>query len=114
MFALPKWIYKLKRRDDNPCCNLLRAKYFGDEGFYISVDRGGSQFWTGLHDIKQCSARVLIYVVKNGKKARFWLDVWLGQYPLRLTFSGPFGIRNEQVKSLYEIAEGKETLLSLR
>jgi len=68
---LSKWIFKLERGDSNPCCNLLRAKYLGEGGFFSSKNRGGSQFWTGLHDIKHCCAQGLIYVVNNGKKARF-------------------------------------------
>ena len=31
---LSKWIFKLERGDNNPCCALLRAKYLGGGGFY--------------------------------------------------------------------------------
>jgi hypothetical protein len=39
---LSKWIYKLERGDSNPCCQMLRAKYLGEGGFYSSNNKGVS------------------------------------------------------------------------
>lgn len=78
---LSKWIYKLEKGDNNPCYQLLRAKYLGEGGFFNSKSRGVSQFWAGLHEVKYCCARGLIYIVKNVKKARFWRDVLAGAMP---------------------------------
>jgi hypothetical protein len=41
---LSKWIYKLEKGDNNPCCQMLRAKYLGEGGFYSSNNKGVSQF----------------------------------------------------------------------
>lgn len=68
---LSKWIYRLEKGENNPCCKLLRAKYLREKGIYCSKSQGVSQFWDGLHEIKHCCARGLIYIVGDGKKARF-------------------------------------------
>lgn len=104
---LAKWIYKLERGDNSPMCQLLRAKYLGEGGFYSSSSRGVSQFWAGLHEVKHCCARGLIYVVRNGMKARFWRDVWLGACPLSIVYSRIFTICNEQEQTVWGCAQGQ-------
>lgn len=37
---LGKWIYKIKRGDNDLCTNLLRKKYLGERGFYNSSPDG--------------------------------------------------------------------------
>jgi hypothetical protein len=37
---LSKWIYKLEKGDNNPCCKMLRAKYLGEKGFYNFLSSG--------------------------------------------------------------------------
>ncbi|KAG0529542.1 hypothetical protein BDA96_05G107500, partial [Sorghum bicolor] len=102
------------RGDNNPCCKLLRAKYLGEGGFYNSKCKGVSQFWAGLHDIKQVCTRGLIYIVKNGKKARFWLDVWLGQCPLSIVYNKIFKICNEQNNTVHDVLQNNEVNLTFR
>jgi hypothetical protein len=54
--------------------------------------RGGSQFWRGIHEAKDTCLKGLKYIVGDGKKMRFRLDVWLGECPLKLRFSKLFQI----------------------
>jgi hypothetical protein len=49
---LSKWIMKLERGDQDMCCQILRKKYCSFGGFFQSSSAGGSQFWKGLHSIK--------------------------------------------------------------
>jgi hypothetical protein len=56
----------------------------------------------------------LIYVVKNGKKARFWLDVWLGLCPLYLTYSKIYMICNEQNSTVYDVLQDNGVNLTFR
>lgn len=95
-------------------CQLLRAKYLGEKGFYSSNPRGASQFWTGLHEVKHCCARGLIYVVRDGKKARFWRDVWLGACPLSVVYSNIFAICNDQEQTVWGVLRNNEINLSFR
>jgi hypothetical protein len=93
---LSKWIYKLERGDDTLCCNLLRRKYLKERGIYSCKNKNGSQFWKGLMAIRDEMARGLIYIVRDGQKTQFWIDVWSGTCPLMLTFPRIFAICNQE------------------
>ncbi|PVH64222.1 hypothetical protein PAHAL_2G217500 [Panicum hallii] len=85
---LSKWIFKLERGDENICMNMLRKKYLGDKG---------------LQAVKEKCLRGLKYVVRNGKKARFWLDVWLGECPLKICFPILYDACLQQTWSAYQV-----------
>jgi hypothetical protein len=89
---LSKWIIKLERGDTDLCTKMLRNKYLHERGFFGSNVRGRSQFWKGLHEAKHICQSGLKYVVGNGKKPRFWHEVWLGECPLRIRFNKLFMI----------------------
>jgi len=55
-----------------------------------------------------------MYIVKNGKKARFWLDVWLGQCPLSIVNNKIFKICNEQNNIVYDVLQDNEVNLTFR
>jgi hypothetical protein len=93
---LSKWIYKLERGDDTLCCNLLRRKYLKGKGIYSCKNKSGSQFWKGLLSIKDEIGRGMSYIVRDGQKTRFWMDVWSGTCPLMLTFPRLFELCNQQ------------------
>lgn len=73
---LCKWIYRLESGEDSLCINLLWRKYLRGKGFSQSTSRGSSQFWQGLHSVKEWYERGKGHVV-GGKQTRFWKDVWL-------------------------------------
>jgi hypothetical protein len=50
---LCKWIYRLESGENSLCMNLLRRKYLKGRGFCQNKKVGGSQFWQGLHDVKE-------------------------------------------------------------
>jgi hypothetical protein len=58
--------------------------------------------------------RGLIYVPNNGKKTRFWFDVWLGNCPFRIVYSRIFEICNEQEESVYNALKNNEINLTFR
>jgi hypothetical protein len=43
------------------------------------------------------------YVIGNGKKARFWRDVWIGNYALRVCFPKLFEICNQQEWTVHKV-----------
>lgn len=53
-------------------------------------------------------------MVNNGKKARFSLDVWLGNCPFRIVYSRIFDICNEQEESVYNVLKNNEINLTFR
>lgn len=64
--------------------------------------------------MKHCCARGLIYIVNNGRKARFWSDVWLGQCPFSIVYRRIFEICNEQNSTVYEVFRNNEINLTFR
>lgn len=73
---LAKWIFRIESVDDSMCCNLLRKKYLGDKGFFHQHKRGGSQFWRELIEVGKDCEKGLNYILGDGRKIRFWWDVW--------------------------------------
>lgn len=53
MALLCKWIFRLESGEDSLCMNLLRRKYPRGTGFSQSNSRRGSQFWQGLHSVRE-------------------------------------------------------------
>ena len=50
---LTKWIWRIQVNDpEDFCIQLLRRKYLNNKVFYNSNVKGGSQFWAGLHEVK--------------------------------------------------------------
>ena len=76
--------------------NLLRRKYVRGRGFCQSKKAGGSQFWQGLHDVKEWYERGKAHVVGCGHQTSFWKDVWLGECSLKIQFPRLFKICQDQ------------------
>lgn len=55
-----------------------------------------------------------MYILGNGKKIRFWHDVWIGGCPLKIAFSNIFEISNQQEWTVCRILEFGLTNLSFR
>lgn len=111
---LAKWIFKLESNVDNVCCNLLRAKYLGERGFFSCDSNSCSQFWRGLLEVKEWCSRGLVYLLGGGKKIRFWYDVWVGGCPLNLVFPNIFDICNQQEGTVHRILSNISTNLTFR
>jgi hypothetical protein len=93
---LAKWLVKIERGDDTMCCNLQRKKYVGEKGIYSYKKKSGSQFWMGILSVRGEATRGLVYIIGNGKKARFWLDVWVGNCAMCVAFPNLFKICNKK------------------
>lgn len=50
---LCKWTFRLESGDNSLCMELLRKKYLRGGGFCQSKSVGTSQFWQGLHSVKE-------------------------------------------------------------
>jgi hypothetical protein len=69
------------------------------------VRRGGG-VRKGLHEAKHICQSGLKYVVGNGKKPRFWHEVWMGECPLRIRFNKLFMICRQQNWEVTRVLEG--------
>lgn len=101
---LCKWIYRLESGENSLCMNLLRRKYLKGRGFCQNKKVGGSQFWQGLHDVKEWYERGKAHIVGCGQQTRFWKDVWLGECSLKIQFPRLFKICHDQEISVQAAA----------
>ncbi|PNT67967.1 hypothetical protein BRADI_3g34315v3 [Brachypodium distachyon] len=111
---LMKWIMKLESGVQDLSCQLLRAKYLGEAGFFQSVGAGGSQFWKGLHAVKEWFRLGSAYEVGNGKWVRFWEDVWVGETPLCVHFFRLFRCCEQQGDTVAQVLGDNGIHLSFR
>ena len=89
---LLKWVWRLYNGEANdPCCQLLKAKYLCRCTFALAKNRQGSQFWKGLLKIKDKFKWGATFKLGNGKDILFWEDTWVGKVPLRLLFPKLYG-----------------------
>jgi hypothetical protein len=87
---LVKWIWKIFQQPDELWFKILEAKYLGENGFFDSRIRNGSQFWKGLHKVKHLFKWGAVFEVGNGKLYRFWEDCWIHNVPLKLLYDDLF------------------------
>ncbi|KAG2553601.1 hypothetical protein PVAP13_9KG460127 [Panicum virgatum] len=84
---LLKWWWRLYNAGpDDPCCNLLKAKYLPHGSLATSRGLRGSQFWKGIHKAKHKLSWGAKMNVNNGKNTLFWDVVWAAEVPLRKLF----------------------------
>lgn len=102
---LAKWIFRLDRGDKCMALEVLRRKYLKDRSFCQTNQRGASQFWQGLGKAREWYERGTKWRLGNGKKIRFWHDVWLGNCPLKIKFPKLFRISRQQDWSVMELKE---------
>jgi hypothetical protein len=72
---------------DDMYTNLLRMKYFKEKDFFCVKATGESQFLRELHEVKHTCGKGMKYILGNGKKIKFWYEVWLEECPLRIRLS---------------------------
>jgi hypothetical protein len=111
---LAKWLMKIEGGDDTLCCKLLRNKYLGDNGIASYKRNNGSQFWKGLMAVRKDISRGVVYKIGNGKKARFWQDVWIGTCALRVAFPGIYEICNQQDWTVAKVMRNENLNLTFR
>jgi hypothetical protein len=56
------------------------------KSFVSCKGRTGSQFWEGIHKVKEKFCWGAKFVVNNGRKAMLWENVWLKEDPLKKVF----------------------------
>jgi hypothetical protein len=69
----------------------VRSKYQVDSpNLFCCDDRQGSSFWKGVMWAAKTAK------MENGKKIRFWEDIWFGSYSLAIQYWDIYSIVNEK------------------
>jgi len=94
---LLKWVWRIYvSKDDDLCCQFLKAKYLKLKPLLSCKGGRGSQFWRGINKIKHKFSWGATFSVNNGALTRFWDDVWLGHTPLRIAFPRLYDLSNNK------------------
>lgn len=89
---LGKWLFKLFS-EEGLWQDILRGKYLQNNTLsQVGKKKGGSQFWTGLMEIKEQFLERGSFVVRDGNQARFWEDRCLGNKPLMCLYPSLYSI----------------------
>jgi hypothetical protein len=98
---LSKWLVNLLNTNGT-WQSLLRNKYLRTKTLtQVSSKPNDSHFWRGLMRIKDEVLSNSSFVIKDGTNTGFWDDTWIGDKPLKDTYS-----------SLYHIARDKHVTVS--
>ena len=79
---LGKWYWRFASKNDSFWKQVVIGKYREDEGVGVLELRYG---WKGFNN-------KIGFRVGNGKKVRFWKDMWCGEEPLAMTSPELFSI----------------------
>lgn len=100
---LAKWLTKIESEDKSLCVELLRKKYLLQGGVFQFSTEGVSQFWTGVLNTRKWMKFGSVWQLGNGTHFYFWLDLWVGSYPLNIAFFEIFKICNQQKVTIAEV-----------
>lgn len=81
---------------------------------FCCPDVGSSPFWKGVLWAMQAAHMGIQWVVGNGERIRFWEDHWLGNTSLAIIFWPLYAINEQQGKTLKEVWDGQQLMLTFR
>jgi hypothetical protein len=87
-----KWVWRIIRGGGGLWLRLINAKYLRGCPLLACDRREGSQFWRAIHDLKQEIRLGISFSIGNGEGTLFWLDPWMGEQPLQVTYPSLFAI----------------------
>jgi len=100
---LSKWIFRLLNEDDLSQ-ELLMNKYIKDKTLGGCVKRATcSYFWKNLMNLEETFMSFRSFMMKDGTQTRFWVDTWLGNFPLKDRFPALFNIVRRKQDSVVKV-----------
>jgi hypothetical protein len=81
---------------------------------FTCSDVGVSNFWKGVLWARRVAKMGYRWKVGNGKKIRFWEDVWLGSSSLAIQYWEIYVIINEHNKTISELWDGENLRCTFR
>ena len=108
---LGKWNWRFSMEENSVWRNIMSLKYgMEDGGWFSNTPRGnyGAGLWKDIcKEVIQIRQNCLIEV-GNGRKVRFWEDVWCGEAPLCSSFPSLYEVtssKGDKVADPWEVTE---------
>ncbi|KAG8045880.1 hypothetical protein GUJ93_ZPchr0008g13589 [Zizania palustris] len=99
---LAKWFLRLLGGQEGACFELLRSKYDSGGSYFGKRVQKGSYFWNSLMKFRMWYQKHCVFLVGDGRRVRFWEDIWVGDFPLRVSFAPLFDICADPGVLVYE------------
>jgi hypothetical protein len=100
---LSKWLFSLINTE-GAWQQLIRNKYLGTKTItQVTRNLGDSQFWSGLMSVKDDFLNMGRFYLQDGKKIRFWEDLWMGDTALKVQYPNLFNIVRRKSATVAEV-----------
>jgi hypothetical protein len=94
---------------------ILDSKYrTKNPNILCCSDVGASPFWKGVLWLAQAAHMDVKWIVGNGRKVRFWEDIWLGNTSLAILCWPLYIINDQHDKTISDIWDGDNLRLTFR
>ena len=112
---LGAWIFRYHLNSNAIWRSIVDFKYkTEDPNMLCCPTVGVSPFWKGVLWVVQAARMGIKWVIGNGRKVRFWEDIWLGNISLATVYWPLYVINEQQGKTLHEVWDGENLMLTFR
>lgn len=112
---LGAWIFRYHLNSNAIWRSIVDFKYKTDDPNVLCCPTvGASPFWKGVLWAVQAAHMGIRWVIGDGRKVRFWEDIWLGNISLATVYWPLYIINEQQGKTLRDVWDGETLMLTFR
>jgi hypothetical protein len=108
------WVKRYIKDENRLWRSIVDRKYCRHGSIFYSDQSHASPFWKGVIMATQAVKFGYKWIPRNGRKIRFYEDIWFGTAPLHVQFCELYYICNENTKTLAKIWVESGLRLSFR
>jgi hypothetical protein len=112
---LGSWIFRYQLNNNAIWKNMVDFKYkTKDPNVFCCPNVGTSPFWKGVMWAMQVAHMGIKWVISDGRKIRFWENLWIGNTSLAIAYWPLYVINEQQGKTVHEVWDGENLMLTFR
>jgi hypothetical protein len=100
---LASWVQRYSDADGKLWKKILDHKYDISSNIFCCSSRNSSPFWKGVTWAAQTAKLGYRWYIGDGRRVRFWEDVWFGTCSLATQYWNIYSIINEQGKTVRDV-----------
>ena len=112
---LGSWVKRYAQYEGNIWKTIIDKKYIRNApNIFACRPQTSSSFWQGVMWAAKALKFGYRWVVGNGRKIRFWEDIWFGTSPLSVQFWPLYSICHQHCVTISEVWDGSNIKLTFR
>lgn len=112
---LGSWVKRYAQDEGKIWKTIVDNKYIRNApNIFACRPQASSNFWQGVMWAAKALKFGYRWVVGNGRKIRFWEDIWFGTSPLSVQFWPLYSIFHQQCVTVSEVWDGSNIKLTFR